>query len=213
MMHVDLQPNAPVDFKATVATPGARWLRKQSWYQETTPTAEQAVPKGTFFPPYWRKALPALHDAYHGICAYLGIYIDRAIGAASVDHFKPKTHFPGLAYTWSNYRLSSLSRNRRKGVHFDIIDPCEIAGDWFVVEPDNGALAPNPDLPQEMKDRVRKTIDELGLDEEDCRKMRLHFLAHYLKGDVSAHYLEQYAPYLWHEVQRQNLQPLSLMRP
>lgn len=207
MMHVDLQPNEPGNFKASVSAPGEKWLKKQSWYQETAPTVEQAVPKGTVFPPYWRKALPALHDAYHGICAYLGIYIDCAIGAASVDHFKPKTHFPGLAYTWSNYRLSSLSRNRRKGTHTDIIDPCEITGDWFVVEPDNGALVPHPDLPQELKTRVQKTIDELGLDEEDCRKMRLRFLAHYLRGDVSASHLKQYAPYLWHEVQRLNLSP------
>lgn len=148
-----------------------------------------------------------MHDAYHGICAYLGIYIYQAIGAASVDHFKPKTHFPGLAYTWSNYRLSSLSRNRRKGVHLDIVDPCEISGDWFVVEPGNGAIVPQQSLPQELQTRIRKTIDELGLDDEDCRRMRRGFIAHYLKGDVSAAYLKQYAPYLWHEVQRQGLTP------
>lgn len=151
MMHIDLQADEPADFAAKVSDPGKKWLKKQPWYQDTAPTAELAVPKGTVFPAYWQKCGTALHDAYHGICAYLGIYIERALGAASVDHFKPKAHFPGLAYTWSNYRLSSLSRNRRKGVHLDIIDPCEITGDWFVVEPDNGALVPHSDLPQELK--------------------------------------------------------------
>ena len=57
--------------------------------------------------PYWTLAMPALHKAYHGYCAYTARYIEW-IEQPTTDHFVALRNATELmlAYTWSNYRLA-----------------------------------------------------------------------------------------------------------
>lgn len=205
MIHVTPQPE-PADFAAKVAIPGQQWLNGQGWYDASLPEdAPQTVPEKTKWKTDWTKVGKELYDAYHGVCAYLGIRFEYVTGVSSVDHFLPKSLYPGLAYRWQNYRLSCLGANRRKGVRTDIMDPFEIQDGWFDVEPYTGAISPHKSLSPERQAAVRNTITELVLDEEDCRAMRRKRLAHYFKKEISESYFKQESPFLWSVLQRRGL--------
>ena len=67
-----------------------------------------------------------LDDMYSGYCAYC----ESLISAASdehVEHHKPKTAFPQLAYEWDNLHLACIKCNRSKGDKWDatvlFVDP------------------------------------------------------------------------------------------
>lgn len=201
MIHVTPQPE-PSDFADKVATPGSKWLLGQPWYDGARPEGEQAVPPRTKWKPCWTKAGYDLYKAYGGVCAYLGIRFEYATGASTVDHFLPKHQFPGLAYSWSNFRLSSLAPNRRKGQKTDILDPFEVGNDWFDVDMLTGAVRPNPALPPNLQTKVRDTAEELDLNNEASRKMRRTRILHYFKGDITGSFFKHESPFLWHVLNR-----------
>ena len=41
----------------------------------------------------------------------------------TIDHFRPKSKYPKLAFVWSNYRLAGQAINMRKGDSEDVVDP------------------------------------------------------------------------------------------
>jgi uncharacterized protein (TIGR02646 family) len=126
-------------------------------------------------PPFWRRALPALREAYGHTCAYLGLRIHPVTGAAEVDHFKPKSKHQNLAYSWDNFRLSCKRANANKQDHEDVLDPFTIPRGLFSLnlfsgEVEIGPAATNP----EIRWQVEATIRRLKLNEEptfvDARK-------------------------------------------
>src|SRR5690606_18223088 len=82
-------------------------------------------------PTFWRRALADLRRAYGDTCAYLGMHIHPATGAATVDHFQPKSKHPAAAYEWTNFRLAAQQVNTNKGEHEDVLDPFQIENGWF----------------------------------------------------------------------------------
>ncbi|MCP3996793.1 MAG: hypothetical protein GY722_17290 [bacterium] len=84
------------------------------------------------FPPVWRKqkyVKKALSEMSRGHCAYCQTY--NAGGAwGDVEHFRPKSLFPSLAYDWSNYFYSCTICNNTKS------DRWPPAGSY--VRPDEG---------------------------------------------------------------------------
>ncbi len=189
MIHVDPQPEPP-DFDQTVRTPGRRCCEKN-------PASSQELY------PYWRACLDDLHKAYRGICAYVSIYIDRATGARSVDHFIAKSNARELTYEWSNYRLACSLMNSRKGRFDDVLDPFEVEDGWFVIELAFLKLFPNPELAPDLQDRVQDTINRLGLNDKGCRDARADYLLPYIMGDISFDYLKHRCPLVAHELKRQ----------
>lgn len=204
MIRVVPQPE-PADFAAKVAVPGEQWLNAQPWYDATQHAPCRSVPSKTKFPPYWTKVGKELYDVYGGVCAYLGIYFEYVTGASSVDHFLPKSQFPGLAYRWENYRLSCLGVNRSKRAKTKILDPFEIEDDWFDVDLRTGAIHPNEGLEEALKTKIRDTISALGIDQQVFREMRLRHIAHFLKKEISETYLKQNSPFIWHILHRNGL--------
>ena len=65
------------------------------------------------FPALWGRAKKALAGMSHRKCAYCEGKINSP-RAGQVDHFKPKSLFPSLAYDWDNYFLSCGGCNNAK---------------------------------------------------------------------------------------------------
>lgn len=187
----------PRNFDADVRQPGNAWLKNN-------PNA-----KPSEFEPYWTKCIPDLVSAYNHICAYLAIYSERTLGADSVDHFIPKSNSvvgKRMTYEWNNYRLCCIGENRKKSKKRLPIDPFTMQPDSFFIDFSDGRIFVNPTiLSKSYRKKCDKAIEMLKLDGQDCRDMRKNFYTDYVKGDVSAKYMQCHAPFVWREICRQGL--------
>ncbi len=189
-----MQPE-PELFEVLVRSPGNAFL-----VQTPKPTAKQWKSHA-----YWQRVGRELYIAYRKICAYTCHFIADDTGVSSVDHFQSKDRRPDLAYEWSNYRLACLRLNGRKHTK-EILDPFEIQDDWFTLKFPVLHVVPHPDLSQEMAATVQKTIDALGLcDEESCVAARARYLDCYCRDVFPFEHLEEEAPFLAKELTRQGL--------
>ena len=146
-----------------------------------------------------------LHQAYSGICAYLGVHFERVMGAGSVDHFIAKSADAGLAYEWSNYRLACSTMNSRKREFSDVLDPFYLAPGLFRLQLSTGHIYPNPHLAAEPMRLIEQTIERLGLDDPLCRDLRANWYQEYIEYNLPADYLQQKSPFVWYEANRQGL--------
>ncbi|MBV6524778.1 hypothetical protein HT664_08600 [Ursidibacter maritimus] len=136
----------PTDFDITVRQPGEQWLRKH-------PNAKPAD-----YRDYWVKCLPGLNRIYKGICCYYGIFIERATGGETVDHYLPKSKYPHLAYEWENFRYSSIKANSRKGNYLDVIDPTKLPSiNTFMLDFSTGELYYDDIYPLSIKSQCTRT--------------------------------------------------------
>lgn len=111
---------------------------------------------------------------------------DRDAWTPTVDHFRPKSEFPELAYDWSNWVFSCLACNTYKADKWshgpEYIDPAASAGtegpekyfDFKVVK-DRGLVRifPRSGTGNDAKARVQRTIDDFCLDRFVLNKNRL----------------------------------------
>lgn len=197
MIHVDHQPEPP-GFDEAVRQRGLNWLRDNNIPLDTPP------PDKTTFPPHWRDCLDDLHRLYGQTCAYLAIRFPRLTGA-SVDHFVAKSQNAGQAYEWDNFRLACSTMNSRKNDYDDVLDPFEVENGWFHLELVFGGIFPNPDLPPQIQETIDDTITRLGLDDEECRKIRVDHLDEFRNGHCDADWLRRWSPLVWHEARRQGV--------
>jgi len=186
----------PADFDARVRQLGLEYLRKH--------------PKATTreLPPHWRRCLDDLHTAYRGICAYVCIYVDKATGARTTEHFVCRSdpeRGRELAYEWSNFRLACSLMNSRKGIFDTVLDPFEVKDGWFVIDFSALKLFPNPELDPDVSRQVQATIARLRLNDKVCRDARAFYYDAYILGDVSFRYLRRVCPFVALEMERQNL--------
>lgn len=194
MIRIYLQPE-PLQFDARVRRRGLRFLSRNP-----NPTQKQWGNHN-----YWTEVGFDLHAAYGGICAYSCHWIAYDTGWKTTEHFLPKSHYPRLAYEWSNYRLVAGVLNGRKSDN-EILDPFQIENGWFTLKFPSLLVVPYPGLDSEIKQRVISTIDILGLNDEDtCMKSRAKYIEDYCKGDISFYYLSGEAPFIAKELERQNL--------
>ena len=164
VIPVKRQP-VPVGFDVKVGRKGARVLSKH----KPTPPIESAFWKGK---EHWRLALADLCDSYDQICAFAAIRIERVTGARSVEHFKPKSKHPHLAYEWENFRLVCGLMNGRKLDYEDVLDPFEIPPHTFDINPFSGAIHVHSKCPLGIRGEAQATIDRLKLDDAECRRVR-----------------------------------------
>ena len=192
MIPVKPEPE-PDNFDELVRQPGGKYL------------GDNPDAKASDLPPLWREVLPDLWEKYHGVCAYLAIFFERPTGAASVDHFVPKSKSKDLAYEWSNYRLATLGENQKKHTH-EVLDPFELEQDSFFINFADGEMYPNPEKEEEYKNKCRDTIELLELNSPDCTKMRIRHYEEYTNHHVDLDYLSRNSPFVHHEIVRQRLQ-------
>lgn len=177
MIPVISQPPPPdFDFNEEVAIPGSNALReligdpsappRRGRARKATYPSIEEIP-GQALPAHWRKALPALRKVYGNTCAYLGIRIHPATGAAEVDHFLPKSKYQKLAYSWANFRLSCKRANIHKDNHEDVLDPFAIANNLFSLNLFSGEVEIGPGATEPIiRDQVKATIKRLKLNED-----------------------------------------------
>ena len=163
--------------------------------------------RGKDLPDLWTTALPELRTAYMGICAYLGMRIHPATGAATIDHFLPKSKYQELAYEWSNFRLASARVNSCKGEHEDVLDPFEIRDGWFVLNIGTFEVEPAEGLEGATKEAVKRTIGRLKLNEPTFCEARREYHDRYfgLSTDdepLPLSWLQRESPFVARELTR-----------
>lgn len=210
MIRVQPAPE-PEHFDAAVRQPGLRALaemvgepsgRKRGRSFKVIAERREDI-SGEHFPPYWSKVIPDLLEAYGRVCAYVAVYIEKVTGAASVDHLLAKSKHWQDAYEWSNYRLACSLMNARKGNAADVLDPFEIADDWFELELVGFQVMPRTDLQSDLKVRVQDTIDRLKLNDRDCCELRAEYAESYWCGEINWPYLQRRAPFVARQMERQ----------
>ena len=109
--------------------------------------------------PHWRRAIPALHRAYGGYCAYLARYIEL-VETPTTDHYVALRNAtdPMLAYTWSNYRLAHHLVNSVKSAIPEVLDPFEIGEGWFALDFGTFETVVGPKAMPGHRDAIQRTI-------------------------------------------------------
>jgi 5-methylcytosine-specific restriction endonuclease McrA len=208
MIHVEQAPE-PGDFTKKVRSKGQAALleligspdaprrRGRPRNRGENPVTRVEDLSSDLLPDIWTEALPDLRKAYRDICAYLGMYIDRATGLATVDHFVPKSKNQALAYEWTNFRLAAHQVNANKGDHEDVLDPFEIKNGVFVLDLGTFKIEPADGLSEEVRKAVIATRERLKLNDPTfcAARARYHDLYHGLKTEPDDP--DEPLPYAW----------------
>lgn len=206
MIRVLSQPE-PSEFEEQVRRPGRAALLElvgdPTAPKRTGPRRARVADRIADIPPdklpdLWTRSLPELRKAYRNVCAYLGMKIHGATGAATIDHFAPKSKHQELAYEWSNYRLAAKQVNANKGWHEDVFDPFEIEDGWFALRVGSFEVVPADSLDAPTRVKVEATIQRLKLNEPTFRDARQEYHDRYQchAEPVGAHPREA-LPFAW----------------
>ena len=130
---------------------------------------------------HWGEFRPALGNRSNNTCWYCErlCYADAEIGerAPTVDHFRPISRFPQLAYAWSNWIFSCKRCNDHKADRWRVagyVDPCADADEerpdqYFDYEPDTAHIVPKSGLSVDARRKAQDTIDDLNLNRLELR--------------------------------------------
>ena len=152
---------------------------------------------------YWAEALDELHATYDRLCAYT---TRELVQTGSVDHFRPKSKYPQLAYEWDNYRLARQAINSRKGESEDVIDPFKVCEGWFMLDMPSCLIKPGQGVARKIRVAVNSTINILGLNrDERLVEERCRLLVNLADGEITLRYLDSHYPFLSAEVRRQKV--------
>ena len=171
---------------------------------------------------YWRDIHDDLLSSYQYVCSYSGSWTkaripgDSAICDSSVDHFKPKSKYPYLAYEWTNYRLARARLNNYKGTHEDVLDPFQLPNGWFIIDFLSFLIIPNQALSRRNRTKTQRTIDRLRLnDDDDYVGERIAVIRSYCRGEASPDLLSRRWPFIAREMIVQDFDSsfLPIMRP
>lgn len=141
---------------------------------------------------YW----PDLKDGncYQQIRAALGgitqnhcAFCDGPLGLESretVEHFRPKSKFPELAYVWANLFpcCDICQSNKLEKFDEDLLKPDEhgyLFSAYFIVNHRTGAIEPSPQAIQSDQRRAVVTHDMYGLNSPVRKRARLRELENY----------------------------------
>jgi hypothetical protein len=201
MIPVTQQPE-PNHFNSKVRQPGQSFLRN----------CPQPHGKDWRNRDYWQKVHKDLYRVYRGLCAYTGMWF-AAVGNLSVDHFRPKSICPSLAYEWSNYRLTTKKMNSYKADHDDIIDPFGVQPEWFILDFPSCLIKTGNNVSILERAKIEYTINVLKLnDDVDYVISREDIINQYINGTINLNDMETRYPFIAHELQRQNLTDISVLK-
>ena len=153
---------------------------------------------------YWNRARDQLHAAYSGFCAYTTRYL---IYPESIDHFRPKSKYPHLAYEWTNYRLARQIVNSHKRNSTNVLDPFLVQPGWFTLQLPSCLIKSAPHLPRSLRSKVNATINTLRLNDDDrLVDERWQYLVDLADGDINMRHLQRQYPFLAQQVTAQGVQ-------
>ena len=135
---------------------------------------------------YWSEFRAALGSRSSGLCWYCERRCQRdaesSTRAPTVDHFRPLSQFPELAYDWSNWVFSCYrcnSENKRgRWPALGYVDPCaDVEGErperYLDYDALTGEIVPHQSLRGDDRRKAEGTIEDLGLNRIDVRFYRL----------------------------------------
>jgi hypothetical protein len=193
---IRVEPTAePATFDARCRQAGAAWLASHPRPRDNPNWRPINL---------WRQFLPQLRAAFHGRCAYMGMWI----ATGTVDHF---ASWAGMgrearAYEWSNYRYADATVNSGKKPAWDgqLLDPFEVDNGWFeVILPSCLLRVVEDRVPEHLLARVRFTVDKLGLDEDEgIVALRREWLRMHEEEGLSLNELHRKAPLVAMAVER-----------
>jgi uncharacterized protein (TIGR02646 family) len=143
----------------------AKWIKRREknvgakFYWPKYPNA-----KGT---PINQQMVPILFGVTEWHCAYCDQFPLHK-NDETIDHFKPKSQYPELAYIWDNLFPACSACQSAKMEQFDelLIKPDELGydfHDYFIVDYITFELLPSPKATEHNKRRAEKTIELLDL--------------------------------------------------
>ena len=127
---------------------------------------------------YWREFMELLGSRSGNVCWYcerlcLQHAEDRE-RAPTVDHFRPLSRYPALAYKWCNWTFScrrcNVENKQNKWPTLGYVDPSaadeqERPGWYFDYDADTGDIVPKPGLPSETHERALRDDRRLGVEQ------------------------------------------------
>ena len=127
----------------------------------------------------WREFSGDLADAFHGLCGYC-----EEVCRGEVDHFRPKSRFPDLVHSWSNWLFACHDCNHAKLNKWPprgYVDPCARSRParperFFTFDTLTGEMLPRKGLSRERRRKAQTTIDDLRLNEWHHLRKRLEWL-------------------------------------
>ncbi len=143
---------------------------------------------------YWREFRAVLEARSGGLCWYCErrCAVGQEAGglAKTVDHFRPLSRFPELAYEWSNWIFSCYrcnSENKQDRWHeLGYVDPTardeeERPEHYFDYDRKTGDIVPRPSLTGNDKRRAESTIADLGLNKLNVLFYRHSWVKQFIK--------------------------------
>lgn len=126
----------------------------------------------------WSVFRPTLGSRGNNICWYCERQCDAETGGRvpTVDHFRPISRFPHLAYEWSNWvfscRRCNIENKKDKWPDLGYVDPAaaEVVKRperYFDYDVATGEIFPKIGLTTDARQIARQTIRDLGLDKLD----------------------------------------------
>ncbi len=103
-------------------------------------------------------------------CSFCDGFPVEPVSANSIEHFRPKTLFPLLAYTWENlfYCCSKCQESKLENFDEKLLKPdvSDYSFEYyFQYDTKTGEIIPNPDRSEIETLRAEKTIELYGLNE------------------------------------------------
>ena len=137
---------------------------------------------------YWQEFRPGLGERTDSICWYCErkCFADSDVGgqSATLDHFRPISRCPCLAYEWTNWVFSCRSCDNEKADDWPIdgfVDPCDPGisdrpEQYFTYDWLTGEVLPREDVSESSRRRARDTIRALNLNRQDLLDLRFEWV-------------------------------------
>ena len=121
-------------------------------------------------------------------CSFCDGFPVKTVSANSIEHFKPKSQFPRLAYTWKNlfYCCSKCQESKLEDFDRKLLKPDVLNYSfeyYFQYDTKTGEVIPNPDRSEDDFERAEKTIELYGLNEHGRPKARQKTIKMYLDSN------------------------------
>ena len=170
-----------------VRSDAPEWLEEkwEEWGREWAAKLEETRSSRVFS---WRRnkkcgyeeLIDELSEMTNDHCSFCDSYPMVRRIRHTIEHFKPKTKFPLLAYKWNNLFLC-CDLCQQKGDEFDekLLKPDDddyCFDDFFDIKWDTGELIPNVDASEKDRQRAETTIRLYGLNEHGKPEDRLEEL-------------------------------------
>lgn len=138
--------------------------------------------------PILMKMTSLLGEQGNAHCSFCDGFPVEPVSANSIEHFKPKSQFPRLAYAWKNlfYCCSKCQESKMENFDKKLLKPDNFGYSfeyYFQFDTKTGEIIPNPDRSEVDFGRAEKTIELYGLNEHGRPKARQRTIRMYLDSN------------------------------